>query len=121
MASIEEKAYELVKPKIEEIGYLLYDVEFAKEGKDYYLRIYIDNDKGIGLTDCEKVTNAINDIIDKADLIKQEYFLEVSSPGIERVLRKDNHLKQSIGEKVEIKMFKPLDGEKILVRHTYKI
>ena len=71
MANIEEKVEILVKSKIEELGYNLYDVEYAKEGKDYFLRIYIDSEKGIGLTDCEKVTSEINDILDKADYIKE--------------------------------------------------
>ena len=95
MASIEEKVEELIKSKIQQIGYELYDVEYIKEGKDYFLRIFIDKQDGIDLTDCEKVNNEINDILDKADYIKQQYFLEVSSPGIERVLRKDKHLEDN--------------------------
>ena len=114
MANIEEKVENLVKSKIEELGYNIYDIEYSKEGKDYFLRIYIDSENGIGLTDCEKTTNAINDILDKADYIKNEYFLEVSSPGIERVLRKDNHLETNIGNEVEIKLFKPLGKEKVI-------
>lgn len=114
MANIEEKVENLVKTKIEELGYSLYDVEYSKEGKNYFLRIYIDSENGIGLTDCEKTTNAINDILDKADYIKNEYFLEVSSPGIERILRKDNHLETNIGKEVEIKLFKPIGKEKII-------
>lgn len=106
MSKIEEKVEKLVKPKIEEIGYELYDVEYSKEGKDYFLRIFIDKDKGIDLNDCEKVTNAISDLLDEADYIKEQYFLEVSSPGIERVLKKDKHLEQNIGKEVEIKLFK---------------
>ena len=112
MASIEERVEILVKPYIEELGYKLYDVEYAKEGKDYFLRIYIDNEKGISLIDCEKTTNAINDILDTADYIKNEYFLEVSSAGIERILRKDSHLQENLGNEVELKLFKPIDGEK---------
>lgn len=114
MANIEEKVEALVRQKIEELGYKLYDVEYTKEGKDYFLRIYIDSENGIGLDDCEKTTNAINDILDEADYIKNEYFLEVSSPGIERVLRKDIHLEESIGMNVEIKLFKPIEKQKIL-------
>lgn len=106
MASIEERVEELVREPIEKIGYELYDVEYSKEGKDYFLRIYIDKDTGIDLNDCEKVNNAITDILDEADYIKDQYFLEVSSPGIERVLRKDKHLEKNIGELVNIKLFK---------------
>ena len=114
MANIEERVENLVRPTIEKLGYTLYDVEYAKEGKNYFLRIYIDREEGIGLDDCEKTTNAINDILDKADYIKNEYFLEISSPGIEKILRKDSHLEANIGKQVEIKLFKPIDKEKII-------
>ena len=106
MANIEEKVEKLVEPIIEKIGYELYDVEYAKEGKNYFLRIFIDNEKGIDLNDCEKVNDAITDILDEENYIKEQYFLEVSSPGIERVLRKDKHLEQNIGEQINIKLFK---------------
>lgn len=85
-----------------------------RNGKDYFLRIYIDKEEGIDLNDCEKVSNTINEIIDKADYIKEQYFLEVSSTGIERILRKDIHLEQNIGEEIEIKLFRPLEGKKQL-------
>lgn len=112
MASIEEKVEQLVAPKVEQLGYKLYDVQYAKEGKDYFLRIFIDKSEGIDLNDCEKVNNEINGLIDEADYIKEQYFLEISSPGIERILRKDKHLKEAIGKQIEIKMFKPLEGKK---------
>lgn len=106
MAKIEEKVEKLIQDKVKNIGYSLYDVEYVKEGANYYLRIYIDSPKGIDLSDCEKVSNEINEILDEADYIKEQYFLEVSSPGIERVLRKDKHLKQNIENRVEVKLFK---------------
>jgi len=106
MAEIEEKVEQLVKDPIEKLGYSLYDVEYVKEGPEYYLRIYIDKESGIDLNDCEKVSNEINEILDKADYIKEQYYLEVSSPGIERKLRKDKHLEQNISKNVEIKLFK---------------
>lgn len=106
MAKIEEKVEQLVKDPIEKLGYSLYDVEYVKEGPEYYLRIYIDKESGIDLNDCEKVSNEINEILDKADYIKEQYYLEVSSPGIERRLRKDKHLEQNISKNVEIKLFK---------------
>ena len=112
MASIEEKVENLVRPKIEEIGYKLYDVQYIKEGKDYFLRIFIDNDDGIDLNDCEKVSGQINSILDEEDYIKEQYFLEVSSPGIERILRKDRHLEESLNKKIVINLFKPIDGKK---------
>ena len=106
MAKIEEKVEQLVKDPIEKLGYSLYDVEYVKEGKNYFLRIYIDKESGIDLNDCEKVSNEINEILDRADYIKEQYYLEVSSPGIERKLRKDKHLEQNISKNVEIKLFK---------------
>ena len=112
MASIEEKVEKLVKPKIEQLGYKLYDVQYAKEGKDYFLRIFIDKEDGIDLNDCEKVNDGINEILDEADYIKEQYFLEVSSPGIERILRKDEHLTDAIGQEIELNLFKPIDGNK---------
>lgn len=113
MANIEEKVEQLVKDKIEAIGYELYDVEYAKEGKNYFLRIFIDKPDGIDLNDCEKVNDAINDMLDTADYIKEQYFLEVSSPGVERVLRKEKHLKQNIGNEISIKLFqKDENGKK---------
>ena len=97
MANIEEKVEDLVKDKINELGYDLYDVEYTKEGKNYFLRIFIDNEKGIDLEDCEKVNDGIMDLLDKADYIKEQYFLE------------DN-----IGKEVEISLFKPIDKKKKL-------
>lgn len=113
--NIEEKVEQLIEKTINELGYKLYDVEYAKEGKDYFLRIFIDKNEGIDLNDCEKVNDAVNPILDAADYIKEQYFLEISSPGIERTLRKDKHLKQNIGEKVEIKLFKPINKQKNII------
>ena len=114
MASIEERVESLVEKKVNDLGYELYDVEYAKEGKDYYLRIFIDKPEGIDLNDCEKVNDGINDILDQADYIKEQYFLEVSSPGIERVLRKDKHLDVNIDSLVEVKLFKPIEKQKVI-------
>ena len=105
MANIESKVETLIAPKIEELGYELYDVEYTKEGKDLFLRIFIDDEKGIDLNDCEKVNNGIVELLDEADYIKEQYFLEVSSPGVERVLRKDKHLQANLGNRVNVKLF----------------
>ena len=113
MASIEEKVENLIKQKIENIGYELYDVEYTKEGKNYFLRIFIDKPEGIDINDCEKVNNEITDLLDEANYIKEAYYLEVSSPGIERILRKDSHLQKNIGTQIEIKLFsKDKNGKK---------
>ena len=106
MAKIEEKVESLVKDKIEKIGYELYDVIYTKEGSNKILRIVIDSEKGISLDDCEKVNNEIKETIDEANPIEEQYFLEISSPGIERLLRKDWQLKKFKGEEVNIKLFK---------------
>ncbi len=106
MSKIEEKVENLIKEKIENLGYDLYDVEYAKEGPNYFLRIFIDKPEGIDLSDCEKVNNEIMEKLDEADYIKEQYFLEISSPGIERILKKDKHLEQNIGAEVQIKLFK---------------
>ena len=112
MAKIEENVEILIDPTVRKLGYNLYDVEYVKEGKDYFLRVYIDKNTGISLEDCELVSNSINELLDEADYIKEQYFLEVSSPGIERILKKEKHLQDNIGAKVQIKLFKPINGQK---------
>ena len=114
MASIEERVESLVEKKINDLGYELYDVEYAKEGKDYYLRIFVDKPEGIDLNDCEKVNDGINDLLDQADYIKEQYFLEVSSPGVERILRKDKHFEENLNQEIEIKLFRQINGTKEL-------
>ena len=114
MAKIEEKVEELVTKPINDLGYKVYDVMYVREGKDNYLRIFIDNDQGISLDDCEKVNNAITDMLDEADIIKDQYFLEISSPGVERHIRKDQQLEENIGKDINIKLFKPIDKQKEL-------
>lgn len=114
MANIEEKVEKLLESKVNELGYELYDVEYAKEGKNYFLRIFIDKEDGIDLNDCEKVNDGIMDLLDEADYIKEQYFLEVSSPGIERVLRKQKHFDSAMGEAIEVKLYKPINKEKEL-------
>ena len=118
MANIEEKVESLIKPTIENLGYELYDVIYEKEAQDYYLRIFIDNEQGISLNDCEKVNDAISDMLDEANYIKDAYFLEVSSPGIERLLRKDKHFQDSINKKVEVNLFSPILLEQQEVEHN---
>ena len=112
LTKLEEKVEKLLKGMIESLGYELYDVEYVKEGKNYFLRIYIDKPEGIDLNDCEKVNDVISDRLDEANYIKEPYFLEVSSPGVERVLRKDKHLEQNMGEEIEIKLFKKDENSK---------
>jgi len=111
-SNIESKVQKLVEPIVNELGYELYDVLYVKEGKDYYLRIIIDKEDGINIDDCEKVNRGIDEPLDEADFIKESYFLEVSSPGIERVLRKTWQYEKQIGNKINLKLFKAIDKQK---------
>ena len=105
----------MVGPKVEELGYSLWDVEYLKEGTDWFLRITIDSPEGIELDDCEKVHRAIEPIIDGADPIEDMYYLEISSPGLERELKSDEHLEWAVGEMVEIKLYAPIDKCKVFI------
>jgi ribosome maturation factor RimP len=112
MANIESQVENLIKPVVEGLNLELYDVIYAKEGKDYYLRVVIDKEEGIDIKDCERVNDAINDLLDEADLIKDQYFLEVSSPGLERTLRKEKHFNKYLKQKVKVVLFRPLNKKK---------
>ena len=108
----EAKTEELLQPIAEANGVTIYDVEYVKEGSDYYLRTFIDKPGGVFIQDCENVSRALSDALDEYDFIPDAYILEVSSPGLGRTLKKDKHLQYSMGEDVEIKLFKPIDGSK---------
>lgn len=115
MAKIEEKVENLVTKPINDLGYEVYDVMYVKEGSNYYLRIFIDNDAGISLDDCEKVNNEITDMLDEANIIKEQYYLEISSPGVERHIRKDKQLEEHINKEINISLFKPIENQKQLI------
>lgn len=118
MTTTEIKVKEVVEPIITDLGYKVYDVIYEKEGSENYLRIFIDKDEGISINDCEIVNNAITDILDEKDLIKNQYMLEVSSSGLERRLRSDEQLQQAIDKKVEIhtyKSVKDVKSEKVVI------
>lgn len=108
----ESRTETLLQPIAAAQGVEIYDVEYVKEGSDYYLRAYIDKAEGVNIDDCENVSRALSDALDREDFIPDAYILEVSSPGLGRTLKKDRHLARSIGEEVEIKLYKPLDGTK---------
>lgn len=101
---------ELVKPIINDLGLDLWDVRYVKEGALWYLRIFIDKPEGVTIQDCENVTHAIDEPLDKLDPIEGSYTLEVSSPGIERELVRDEHFDQFLGAPVMIKLHKPLEN-----------
>lgn len=104
----------LVKPITDELSYELYNVEFVKEDGENYLRIYIDNENGIKLTDCEAVSRRVSEMLDEVDPISVGYFLEVSSPGINRGLYCDEHFERYVGSKVILKLKKALNGTKTI-------
>ncbi len=114
MTQVETKVKALIEDTIHNLGYQTYDVIYEKEGKDNYLRIFIDNSATITLEDCEKVNNAITDMLDEKDLIKSQYFLEISSPGLERRIRSDEHLQMFINSKIEMNLFKAIEKKKII-------
>jgi ribosome maturation factor RimP len=106
--------YDLLQPCVVQMGYELWDVEYVKEGSRYYLRITLDSQEGIGIEDCELVHRTIDPILDEADPISNSYTLEVSSPGIERVLRTPEHFQKMCGETILVKLFRPLQNQKQL-------
>ena len=105
----EKRTEGLLAPIAEKNGVSIYDVEYVKEGSDYYLRAYIDREGGVTINDCENVSRALSDALDREDFIPDAYILEVSSPGLGRALKKDKHLQAALGEDVEIRLFKPVD------------
>ncbi len=110
--TIETRTEALLEPIVSAAGVKIYDVEYVKEGADWYLRAYIDKEDGVTIDDCEVVSRALSDKLDEEDFIEEAYILEVSSPGLGRTLKKDKHLAASIGEEVEIKTYKPIDKQK---------
>lgn len=108
--TIETRTEEILAPIAEAHGVEIYDVEYVKEGSDWYLRAYIDKPEGVNIIDCEEVSRALSDRLDEEDFIEDSYILEVSSPGLGRPLKKDKHLSRSLGEEVEIRLYKPIGG-----------
>ena len=104
--------YEMVKPIADELNYEIYHIEYVKENGEYYLRIYIEKEGGITLNDCEALSRRVSDLMDEKDPIKDPYFLEVSSPGLNRTLFTEEHYKRFIGREVMVKFTKSVDGKK---------
>lgn len=111
----EAKAEELVLPLVEANNFELVDVEYVKEAGTWYLRIYIDKEGGININDCELVSRAFSEILDKEDPIEDAYILEVSSPGLGRPLKKDKDFQRNLGEEVEVRTYKPINKQKEFV------
>ena len=108
----EKKAEELISPIIEQTGFELVDVEYVKEGSDWYLRAYFDKPGGININDCEKVSRAFSDKLDEDDFIDGQYILEVSSPGLGRPLKKQKDFGRNLGKEIEFKSYKNINGSK---------
>lgn len=102
----------MVNPIAEELNYDIYHIEYVKENGEFYLRIYIEKDGGITLSDCEALSRRVSDLMDEKDPIKDPYFLEVSSPGLNRTLFTENHYKRFIGREVMVRFTKSIDGKK---------
>ncbi len=107
-----KKVWEIAEPLAKELGLEIWDIRFLKEGAEWYLRIFIDKQGGVSIDDCVDMTHAINGPLDEEDPIEQAYLLEISSPGIERELIRDEHFTRFIGEKIKVKMIRPVDGKR---------
>ena len=118
----EKEVLALLEPIAEQQGVLVWDIEFKKEGPDYVLRIFLDKEGGISIDDCESVSRALEAVLDEKDPISQAYLLEVSSAGLDRVIKYDFHFEKCMGKKVDVKLFAPIDGSKeftaVLLRFT---
>ena len=118
--NIAARVGDIILPVVSELGYDIWDVEYVKEGADWHLRVTIDSPDGIDINDCEKVHRAIDPVLDEADPIEDAYYLDVSSPGLEREIRTEKHYLACIGEKVEVKLFTAHDGMKSFVGRLVK-
>lgn len=112
MAKIENEVLKIAEPVAESMGYYIVAVEFKKESGDRYLRFFIDKDGGVGINDCEAFSRAVEVKLDEADPIEENYCLEVSSPGADRILKTDREFMYYIGREVEVKLYSAVDGMK---------
>ena len=125
-SKIADTVREMLSGYLPELGLALYDCAFQKEGQDYYLRVFIDRTDGgyVGTDDCETVSRYLSDRLDETDPIEQNYYLEVSSPGLDRELKTPEHFNRYIGSSVDVKLYKALEGRKeytgILLSHDEK-
>ncbi|MGJ9381448.1 ribosome maturation factor RimP [Salipaludibacillus neizhouensis] len=110
--NIQTKVGDLVTPILEELSLELVDVEFQKEGKNWFLRVFIDSDKGVDLEDCSAVSEKLSEALDEKDPIEQAYYMEVSSPGAERPLKGEKDIKRAVGKNVHVSTYAPIDGAK---------
>ncbi|MCR4610889.1 MAG: ribosome maturation factor RimP [Lachnospiraceae bacterium] len=111
----EKKTEELILPILDEMGFELVDIEYVKEGQDYFLRAYIDKPGGITIDDCVDVSRKMNELLDEHDYIDDQYIFEVSSPGLDRPLKKDKDFERNLGKMIEVHTFKKINNEKNFV------
>lgn len=112
MAKVTDTVAALARPIVEEKGCSLWDVEYVKEAGEWFLRLYIDKEGGVSIDDCEAVSRPVSDLLDERDPIPGSYTFEVSSAGLERALRKPEHFAACMGQKVDVKLYRPLDGKR---------
>ncbi len=108
----EKRSEELLLPIVEAQGFELVDVEYVKEGGTWYLRGYIDKPGGITVNDCEAVSRIFSDRLDETDFIEDSYIMEISSPGLDRPLKKEKDFKRSLGKSIDVRTYKSVDGQK---------
>lgn len=111
-SKIEKTVYDIVLPIAEDLGYSVYDVLYVKEGPYWFLRVYIDRENGVDVDDCEIVSRSLSAILDEKNFIDTNYFLEISSPGIERIIRQEEHFDMAVGKDVRFKLYRALNGKK---------
>ncbi len=109
--NIASRVEALASPVAEGLGYELFDVEYVKEGPDWFLRLFITKEGGIAIDDCEAMSRAVDPLLDEADIIKDHYYLEVSSVGLDRPLKKEKDFRYFMGEMIEVKLYRPLEGK----------
>lgn len=109
---ITQTVRELLEPTVNELGYRLYDVDFQKEIEGYVLTLYIEGETPITLDDCEKVSRAVDPILDEADPIVQPYYLSVSSVGLDRPLKTEEDFRRNMGKKIDVKLYAPINKKK---------
>lgn len=112
MAKVTDIVAELAAPIVEQAGCTLWDVEYVKEAGEWFLRVYIDHEGGVDINHCEAVSRPLSDLLDEVDPIQSSYTFEVSSAGLDRVLRKEEHYALCMGQQVDVKLYRPLEGRK---------
>ena len=112
---VTDRVWQFAEPVVKELGCSLWDVEYVREGADWFLRLYIDKDGGVDINDCEAVSRAVDPILDEEDPIPDSYHFEVCSAGLERVLKRDSDFAQFMGSTVLVKLYRPRDGQKEFV------